>query len=689
MKTRSRQFRVAVLIGVLYLFLFLNTAHQGFWTADNGLKYLAIRSQVSHPMHPVGISLTHAELDPWKEVTPLIPPFVNYQEGDIIPVFSPLFIVLGAVGWKLLGVWVLWWIPWLAALGLLVVVGWGFDFRDSLGHDEVSPSEGHDGACPSYSVIAMLLLAVASPLSFYALNLWEHTISLLFLMVGIALTWAGGSKQNLRPYKWVFGGFLLGVAGMFRLEAWVVAVSWVVVSFWDNRRGLWLGMLFGLIVAFLLWIVTNIWWTGSWLPMQFSENWMAYGFSGKHSPVIAWGISRWDTVVNLLFSAHPNDWVNLLLNIGFVLGILFVFVVKKPVITKVGYGLMVVSYLVFLALEITLDHPVAATAFTGGLLWCCPWVVFVFPTRRTSPIGANKEVKRLLVMVLVSISLIILLTPISQGIHFGPRILLGVIPLFAVIASRNIRPIRQEIGWRICIWVLLFLTILHQLHGIQLLKSQKRLNSVLNNQVAELKEEVIVTDLWWIPCDLARAWDSHSFFLVRSTEVLQDLLYHMKATGINNFTFCSEFPSMLTYLEVKEQSGGTRSVVSSKDAMKRVPPECLLPIQIVERQQWKHVKQVSPVIERGILSGDSLRWADVSTEVGLRQLQKGFPERALGPFQATVDWNPNNPDGWYNLGMVKLQMGDIEGARIALKTAVSIDSNHQESLKMLERMRNQ
>ena len=662
MKLHVRQFLVAVLLVGWYVFLFLNTSHQGFWTADNGLKYLAIRSQVSHPLYPVGISLTNAELDPWKEATPLIPPFVHQQDGKILPVFSPLFVVIGAVGWKLLGVWVLWWIPWLAALGLVAVMGWGFNSHESISinltgdaGDEVTPIRDYT------TKIGMLLVAVASPLAFYALNLWEHTTSLLFLMAGIALTWAGCPKQDIRPYRWVFSGFLLGVAGMFRLEAWVVAVSWLVVSIWDNRRKYWSSMLVGLVVAFLVWVVTNFRWTGSWLPMQFSENWMAYGVSGIHSPFINWCISRWDTVVNLLLSAHPQGWINLILNIGFVLGILFVFAVKKPLITKVGYGLMVVSYLIFLVLEITMEHPVAATAFTGGLLWCCPWVVFAFPTRRTSPIGVNKEVKRLLVAVLVSIGLIVLMTPISRGIHFGPRILLGVIPLFALMASRNIRPIRQEQGWRICVWVLIFFSIIHQFHGIQLLNSQKRLNSALNVQVMELKEKVIITDLWWMPCDLARAWDNHSFFLVRNSEVFQDVLFHMKRSGINGFAFCTESPNTLANSN--------------------------LPIRVMEGQLWKYYKGGSPVIERGILSDDSLRWGEVSTEVGLRQLQTGFPERALGPFQAVVEWNPGNADGWYNLGMVKYQMGDEDGAWMAFEKAVHIDSTHQsaiDGLKMLQ-----
>jgi hypothetical protein len=624
-------FGVLVLYAVLALFIPRN----GFWTLDNGLKYLAIRHQVSQPLYPLNITLTQSGIDPWNEAIPLIPPFVHRQDSRTIPVFPPAFIVCCAVAWKVFGQWVLPWISWIAALGILTVFALGF-------RSPITRS----------STVGLLLLALASPLAFYALSLWEHTAAILFLLAGVALTYGRRNASSL--WTWFIGGLLLGIGGMLRLEIWLVALSWLIASYQYSIRVHWTTMLLGIAFAGLIWIAGNFWWTGSFLPLQFSENWNVYQTFEGSSPVATWLMSRWESVGNLIFAAHPNGTTNLILNIAMISGILMLAIGKKPWTTKLGHGVILGTYLAFLILLFNLDHPIASTAFTGGLLWCCPWIVLIWMNS-----GNHFDAERLRTAAFLAILLIILLTPISRGIHVGPRVLLGVIPLLALLGSITLFRVQPPATGYATIWILLAMTLIYQGHGIQLLAKQKAYNADLTAQVSQLKTPIILTDMWWLPADLARTWNSHSYLYVATRDVLQDVLFHMKVAGQEGFVFITEYPR--TFAELK------------------------YPIQMVEHQEWDGGERAPLVVEQIAVGSDSLMWADLSTQVGLRKAKALELDRALPPLEAAVRWVPNDPDAWFRLGTVKLQMWDEDGAKNAFETAIEIDPGHQRSLEALRR----
>jgi len=703
------KFGTVIVAGViaLYLILLLVMPYDGFWTLDNGLKYLIIKDQVSHPFRSFDIPISHPEIDPWNEATPLTPPFVHREDHKIIPVFPPLFVVLCSLTWKLAGQWTPSVIPWLAAIGVILICwrvflppyasrgenkgGLSSDLTPESGIPPYDSSRGEEKGGHS-SATALILVALASPLAFYALTLWEHTLAMLCVTAGVALSFETiqpdvGLRKANPTYKssvmrrQFFAGLLLGIGGMFRLECWIVAVSWVIVSIplsrknssspgeSGNSRLRWTALIFGLLTAALLWLATNFWWTGSFLPLQFSENWKMYGSPSEPTGFLGWIIARWDSLTILLFSANPRLTTNLLLNAAMILGIALAVVPLKRRITSasgfrgndawmiIGLGLILGSYLMFLILEWHLDHPIAATAFTGGLLWTCPWAIFAIPQMRQ-----QAEIRKLSVAILMSIVLVIAITPISKGIHFGPRILLGVIPLLAIAVSQTASPVGRRGYFQIAAWLLVGLTVVHQARGVSLLERQESLNAVLASRVSALEERIILTDLWWFPADVARAWDEHSFFLVSRPEVLEDVLFHMKTNGVTHFAFCSESPASIAKLDA--------------------------PITVGKRLTWESAERPPAVVEHVRLIEDSSKWAALATRVGLRRYSPESLYRALIPFQSAVSWSPRDPDAWYRLGVLKLELGDEEGARQALETVVSIDSTHQRSLKALRHWRN-
>ena len=72
-----------------------------------------------------------------------------------------------------------------------------------------------------------------------------------------------------------------------------------------------------------------------------------------------------------------------------------------------------------------------------------------------------------------------------------------------------------------------------------------------------------------------------------------------------------------------------------------------------------------------VAKADWQRWNDYGIGLFLQGDFKG----AAAAFQRVTEADPNNPDGWVNLGRVAVQEGDMEGAREVLQRALTINPN--------------
>ena len=65
------------------------------------------------------------------------------------------------------------------------------------------------------------------------------------------------------------------------------------------------------------------------------------------------------------------------------------------------------------------------------------------------------------------------------------------------------------------------------------------------------------------------------------------------------------------------------------------------------------------------------RWNDYGIGLFLQGDLKG----AAAAFQKVTEADPNNPDGWVNIGRCAVQEGDMERARTVLEKALSLSPN--------------
>jgi Flp pilus assembly protein TadD len=80
----------------------------------------------------------------------------------------------------------------------------------------------------------------------------------------------------------------------------------------------------------------------------------------------------------------------------------------------------------------------------------------------------------------------------------------------------------------------------------------------------------------------------------------------------------------------------------------------------------KDAREPSPSV--ALQKGDWQRWNDYGIGLFLQGDLKG----AEGAFQKVTEVDPNNPDGWVNIGRVRVQEGNMAGARTVLEKALKL-----------------
>ena len=71
------------------------------------------------------------------------------------------------------------------------------------------------------------------------------------------------------------------------------------------------------------------------------------------------------------------------------------------------------------------------------------------------------------------------------------------------------------------------------------------------------------------------------------------------------------------------------------------------------------------------LKNEWQRWNDYGIGLFLQGDLKG----AAAAFEKVTEADPNNPDGWVNIGRCAVQEGDMERARIVLEKALALSPN--------------
>jgi hypothetical protein len=501
-----------VCIAAIYGFLaFVALPQSAFFSSDEGLKFIQVQNVLRKGLSDFSLDYPGRTLDTELSFVPINNPPPLIREGKIYSVYPVLLPVLTAPLFSVLGYAGLYVIPLLAGLLTLGVTG-----RLA----RVADTEG---------VPSALVLGLCTPLVFYSLLLWDHTLGVLLSATALLLI-----AENLdapRTPMIFLAGVLLGLSVWARTELYVMVVVLPLMYFVLLRGKVrpTVSLVLGALVALApLWL------------FQF----FTYGnFAGPHighfaslGEALPVTTNRLAIVYYTLLESSPD------------LRLVFLFIMAFAAAAAVVASPRLRSHLPLLAgafgvlLVISLFNLRNAWPGLpmGGLLATTPFLALL---PAGLPLASMTRVDRLLLGVCGGyVAVVCLATPVDPGLQWGPRFLLPVYPAATVLALKGLQKVVGEykrttakVLAGVCLASTLAASVLLQGCGIHILHVIKNRDRQLIESTSQLASRWIVSDEYGYAQYVAPLFYEREFFYVHTQQDYQRLVEIFFEHGITTY----------------------------------------------------------------------------------------------------------------------------------------------------------
>jgi hypothetical protein len=379
--------------------------------------------------------------------------------GKTYSTYSPAFPALSVPFYAAFGYWGLFLLPILGTLLMIALL-------------------------PALTARSILLpgivLVFGTPVLWYTIVFWEHTIA-----AGIAVA-AFILAERERP---LIAGVLAAISTVYREEGYIVIAS-IAIAMLVTRKRPW-SFLAAAVIALVPW----------WL-----FNWALFGNPlGLHAAVYS-SIAQGNKLANFypfLFEFSANRIVCIATGLC-VVGTA-AFGVRRLAAAFQGAGrpahsegiFFIGATAGFVILTVSLflsPAPMRETLYTQGLFPAIPFSAAMFLSWREQP--------RFRVVALVT-GIILTTLVVNQadfGVTWGPRHYFWMFPLIIVMAFESIPPSRLIVATAV---VLAICSFAIQFEGIRTLRMKLRFSESVLTAVRTDPARIVVTDVFWIPEDLA------------------------------------------------------------------------------------------------------------------------------------------------------------------------------------------
>lgn len=509
-----------------------------FFNSDVGLRFWQARELMAHQWETFAISYPAQTLDPKLEFAPFYCAY-SVLEGQLFFNITPFVPFIASFLYS-----------WFGTVGIVVVSALG-GLLTAAGVYKIAKL-----AQIRHSLLAFWATILATPLFFYSLHLWDHSLAVACAVWGIY-----SASWGLMNKKW-WGIYLAGIILAFgmgqRPEMYLFAITLVIslliVSWprWQTLLPFGAGGLTGIIpIWWLQWR-----WFGHPLGMAVAPHLLDYARPDQYvfncqGPVNSVRVSRF-----LLYIGSHN-YRSFIAALLVILGMfLLIFVLRvpqwqRPLPLWIAFILTMTGYLIW-----------------GNMIWrnILPGLITTFPLLGFSLVYLDKpkEDRRrihpiyqlsLLTTVLFIIGML-LFWPAYGGDHWGARYLLPAYPLLIFLAfyvyETYERRGKLQKSLRAIGGSLLLLTIVLQLMGIRHIFVSQKYNRSIYQAIDTLPTETIITNHPFLPTTLISLWDRKTFLYVNDESDIETLITRMAENEISQFAFISlqDLP-----LSVPEQVG--------------------------------------------------------------------------------------------------------------------------------------
>jgi len=529
---RRKEARIVIALIVLYLAIWIMLPKPSFWGLDNGFKFQGAVAFANTGQLKVPYS--GADFDPGGGFRPMPPPFGEFDGAAQIPVFPVLFMILSGVFYKIFGTAGPYLLPLLGGW-LCILSGWFMWIRFR----------------PDYDGSAyLIILALGSPLLFYSMTLWEHSIATALVTLSFAFLIQNQQLQedsNPRVREVTVAGFLIALATAFRTEA----IFWVAVPlfFWRSTERNYqdigrymIGLAAGLVGLMLL----NHVMTGKIYPLHILSNIDQNPFfSYKHI-----FYTRLYNLHILLTAGFKDVWFKSLI----LLLPLLVTVMWRGWRRERDWGYYLAGFIFILwvfyfysmikNLNLSIYPVKTGMMNTGGLLWIVPFAVLSL-----LPIKSKRLPRYWRIFWLSPIIYIIIIaafTPTVWGVHWGPRFIVTALPILLIVGS-----VRAQRWWhrysitKIIVIVLVVISIINQFYSYGVLMKIRNNNVVLNRWVARTGSEPSIVHgrmMWYMPGDLSLLSDHLPWYIIWKDSRFGLVIDALRKRGTKSFDFYEKPP---------------------------------------------------------------------------------------------------------------------------------------------------
>jgi len=514
----------AVVALLASLSVILGTPSETVFTVDCGSKALQAQRLLDTGYRAFDLHYTGRPLDRSGRWFPVPPPFAVPQSGRFYAqypvgyaaVAAPFLAALGPAGLR---------IP--AALGLAACAG--------LMAAWVGPLLGW-----RWSLVAGVGIAVATPLAFYGVTIWEHSLALALALLAQLLADRPDRRRLLRA------GLLIGLACWLREELLLFGLALAAAVLATRRRPtllLWLGL--GALPPVAALLVFNSLGFGHPLGAHVAGN------VGAASPPAPAEALRDLGAILAGYGAGPSESLGLLALVvsSWIAGAAAARAPRALVATVPA--LAALALLAWLTAALRFGgpaNPVEVVARTNGFLLRMPLVALsgaglavvlrqedLAPLRFGVLVGAG--------FLLLGLPARVLLTDFLPGFHWAPRMLLPALPALGLTGLVALREaLRKASGWSL--WAtraaalgLAVAGVAGSAQAVWLLNAVKREGVELQRFVLAAGPEVAVTDLPALGLQLPGTWKLRPLLLIRSPLELPRVAASLERAGVEAFAY--------------------------------------------------------------------------------------------------------------------------------------------------------
>lgn len=529
---------VAVYLG-LALFVLPSDA---FFSGDAGVKFIKVQNLVANNFRDLAIDEPNPSLDADGQFSPLRQEFGGfyfYRRGEkVYGTYSDAFVIISSFFYALVGFEGLYLVSIVPAVGVAVLTAYLC---------KRSGARNSPGAA--------IAMAFCSPLFFYALAFWEHSIAVFFSTLSLLLIWIG-----LTGRKGLFfsAGASLGVAGWFRSELYLMApVIAMAILF---TRGLstqtWRRVVLLVLGVAIVWLPLggfNYVSTGTLLGAHTSLNLTKVAAHTRELRGNSYIQRQLDVLEQLLIPTGRRKWALVLLAVAGT-NLFFWAYNRRKRHAQVSGWLIGVVLLCIGAVLISVSHLIQGVT---------PWsFTDVFPLAFLALYGLltrrGEEHRRIISffgwIVGPFALLVTILAPSAGGMRWGPRLLLPLYPILVLLVWHSWDQLRAQafghpsknssgdslshITRKVLLasfGVLVVVSFAIQVSGIDRLYQVKKGFQEINDITSQLTPPVFVTPVWWFPQSSAPVLNEIQLFGVTTTEELEQLVRLLSAAGIDRF----------------------------------------------------------------------------------------------------------------------------------------------------------